>query len=178
MKYFKKIAGERLYLSPICTDDFEIYTKWLNDYDVAAGIGQYPKMIGIGGEKKILERLAADEQCYAMVLYETDELIGNIGLHNIDDISRSAEIGLFIGEAANRGKGYGAEALGLMLNFAFESLNLRNVMLQLNSDNERAFACYRKTGFREIGRRRSAKFKDGKYIDVIYMDIVKDEFRK
>jgi len=178
MKYFKKIVGERIYLSPINIDDAEIYTKWLNDYEVCANLGMYRQMISLEAEKKILERLNSDGQVYAIVLLESDVLIGNIGLHEIDHMSRRADVGLFIGEAENRGKGYGAEALRLMLEYGFNTLNLHNIMLYVHADNEAGIACYKKVGFREIGRRRESKFKDGRYIDVISMDILSTEWGK
>ena len=176
MKYFKKIIGERLYLSPINKSDVETYTKWLNDYDVAAGLGMYRQMISLAAEEKILESLAAEGHNYAIVLQESDVLIGNIGFCNIKQHNRSAEVGLFVGDKENRGKGYGAEALRLILDYGFKTLNYHNVMLHVNSDHEMAIRCYRKVGFKEIGRRREAKFKDGKHIDDVMMDVLSTEF--
>jgi RimJ/RimL family protein N-acetyltransferase len=177
MKYFKKIVGENVYLSPMNTDDVEIYTKWLNDYDVSGYLGIYRQMISLRSEEETLARLTSEGQNYAIVLIDGDVLVGNIGLNEIDHVNRKADIGLFIGEAANRGKGYGAEALRLMLQYGFDTLNLHNIMLIVHSDNERAIACYEKVGFRELGRRRDAKFKDGRYVDDIFMEILDAEFR-
>ena len=175
MRYFKKIIGENLYLSPINKDDCEIYTKWLNDVKVSGNLGNYKQMISLMSEQKILEELAVG-QTYAIVLNDNDKLIGNIGFNEIDNITRKASVGLFIGEKENRGKGYGAEALRLILDYGFKTLNLHNVMLIVHSDNERAIACYKKVGFREFGRRREATYKAGRYIDVVYMDILDGEF--
>ena len=50
-------------------------------------------------------------------------------------------------------------------------------MLSVMSFNERAIACYKKVGFKEIGRRRKGYFLNGKYHDEIFMDILKDEFK-
>ncbi len=176
MKYFQKIIGERLYLSPICVDDVEIYTKWLNDYSVSGNLNNYKRLISLKNEETRLEKMACEGQNYAIVLSENDELIGNIGFMDIDNISRIAMIGLFIGEKENRGKGYGTEALNLMVNYGFNTLNLNNIILLVNSDNEQGLASYKKVGFKEFGRRREATYKNGKYIDVVYMDILKREF--
>jgi len=176
MRYFKKIVGERLYLSPMHTGDAEIYTQWLNDASVSDNLGTYTKMISLASEEKALERMACEGHNYAMVLLSGDRLIGNISLMEIDGISRRATIGLFIGDAENRGKGYGAEALRLLLGYGFRTLNLHNVMLHVHADNAQAIACYQKVGFREFGRRREALFKKGSYIDVIHMDILDSEF--
>jgi len=177
MRYFKKVIGERLYLSPINKDDVEIYTKWLNDYEVSGPLANlYAQTISLVSEQKALESLTSDGQNYAMVLHDNDTLIGNISLQYIDNISRRADIGLFIGERDHRNKGYGSEALRLILGYGFKTLNLHNIMLRVDSDNEIAISCYKKVGFREFGRRRDAQFKDGKYIDVVYMDILDTDF--
>ena len=60
MRYFKKIIGKRIYLSPINKDDAETYTKWMNDYDVAAGLGSYRQLISIEAERKILDSFAIE----------------------------------------------------------------------------------------------------------------------
>jgi len=176
MRYFPKIVGERLYLSPINPDDLEQYTKWLNDPNVAEHLGVYRQMISLTTEKKALEQLS-EGQNYAIVLKDGDVLIGNIGLTDIEHIHRRATVGLFIGESENRGKGYGGEAIRLMLGFCFGTLNLHNVMLLVHADNPQGLACYNKLGFREIGRRRESRIKDGHFFDLVYMDILSSEYR-
>jgi RimJ/RimL family protein N-acetyltransferase len=176
VRYFKKIAGERIYLSPVNNDDYEIYTKWLNDIEVAENLGSYSMLLTIDAEKKWLEEFASKNHNYAIVLQDNDKLIGNIGFMDIDNISRTATVGLFIGEKENWNGGYGTEALNLLLDYSFKTLNLQNVMLTVHSNNERGIACYKKVGFKEMGRRRKAKFLDGQYIDVVYMDILESDF--
>lgn len=176
MRYFKKLVGERVYLSPINVEDFEIYTKWLNDYEVSRNLGLHKSLISLNSEKKILETMTSEGHNFAIVLLENDTLLGNISFHKIDHIGRKTDIGLFIGEPENRGKGYGAEALRLLLDYGFRTLNLNNIMLLVHADNEQAIACYKKVGFKEFGRRRKATFSNGQYIDVVYMDILADEY--
>ena len=178
MRYFKKIIGERIYLSPINIDDAEVYTKWMNDYEVSGSLGNFGQMITLSSEKSMLEKLTAEGQNFAIVLLENDRLIGNIGIMYIDHINRKAEVGLFIGEPENRSMGYGAEALRLALKYGFETLNLHNIMLHVHSDNQRAIACYKKVGFREFGRRREAVFKNGNYFDLIHMEILDTDYQK
>ncbi len=176
VKYFKKVVGERIYLSPINTEDVEVYTKWLNDFDISGNLGCYSHMTSLVSEQKRLEKIALEGHDYAIILKENDELLGNVNLFEINHIARSASIGLFIGKKENRGKGYGAEALKLMLDYGFKTLNLKNVLLMVDSDNELGVACYKKVGFKEIGCRRECEYKNGRYIDIVYMDILKNEF--
>lgn len=51
MKYFKKVVGKRIYLSPSSPEDAEIFTKWLNDFEVTDYISKSPKIITFEGEK-------------------------------------------------------------------------------------------------------------------------------
>jgi RimJ/RimL family protein N-acetyltransferase len=175
MKYYPKIIGERLYLSPINTEDLAQYTKWLNDSYVADHLGVYRQIISLGNEKKTLEELSNEGHNYAIVLKDNDTLIGNISLMEIEHIHRRAMLGLFIGDAEQRGRGYGAEAIRLLLDYGFNILNLHSIMLLVHGDNPHAFKCYQKVGFKEIGRRREARIKGGEYIDLIYMDILDTE---
>ena len=52
MRYFQKITGDRLYLSPINIEDAEQYTKWLNDPAVAVPLGHYQNLMSLPNEKK------------------------------------------------------------------------------------------------------------------------------
>lgn len=177
MKYFKKIVGERIYLSPLCVEDAEKYTKWLNDFSVSDGLGRSGKVMTVEEEKQWIEKSYKDGDFYfAIVKLENDELLGNCGIHDINYRDRTAIAGIFIGEENERNNGYGTETLQLLLDYGFHYLNLNNIMLNVFSFNERAIACYKKVGFQEFGRRRKSYFLNGKYYDKVYMDIVAEEF--
>jgi RimJ/RimL family protein N-acetyltransferase len=173
--YFKKLTGERIYLSPVDTADAEMFTKWLNDIEITRNLGMSHMQTTLSGEIKSLERLA-QEQVYSIVTLEGDRLLGNCGLHGIDEVNCTAELGIFIGEKADHGKGYGTEAIRLLLDYGFHILNLNNIMLKLFSYNTAGYRCYCKCGFQEIGRRRNARRIGGQYYDEIYMDILAEEF--
>ena len=178
MPYFRKMVGERLYLSPVNTEDADTYIKWMNDKSVANNFDQYPRMVSSKSDMKWLFEPGNDMHRYAIVLLDSDVMIGSISLHNIDHLNRNAFIGIFIGEEEHRGKGNGTEAIRLILDYGFNTLNLHNIMLSVSADNRAGIACYKKAGFRETGRRREWKFKDGKYTDVIYMDILENEYKE
>ena len=175
MKYFKKIKGERLYLSPMNPDDLMIYTKWMNDEDVVKNLGSYSQNMSIPAEKEALEELTKSGHHYAMVLNDGDELLGNISLFKINTVYRSAELGIFIGDKKHRGMGYGTEAIKLLVNYGFKTLNLKNIMLTLDSENIGGYKCYLKSGFSEFGRRHECRYIDGSYHDTIYMEIINRE---
>jgi len=173
MLFFRKIVGERLYLSPFDADDTEIYTKWtewMNNKTIGDNYGGPHNLVSLASIKKTLEELKGYR--FSIVLGEGDVLIGHISLHDIDHLNRNAFLGIFIGEEIHWNKGYGAEAIRLILDYGFNTLNLHNIMLSVHADNKAGISCYKKVGFREVGRRREWVFKDGKYIDKIYMDIL------
>jgi len=175
MRYFKKLAGENLYLSPMNPDDAEQYTVWLNDPEVSVWLAQHTKVISLYGERKFLESLSTEGYNFAIVGND-DKLIGNCSLFDVCFRTQRATCGIFIGDAGNRGKGYGAEALRLLLDYGFRSLNLHSVMLTLFEDNAQALECYKKVGFQMMGRRRESWYINGKRRDTLCMDILKDEF--
>lgn len=172
MKYFKKLEGEHVYISPMHPDDFEIYTKWLNNPEITQYLSVHNKLISLTGEKEYIEKFSKVEFNLAIIKKENDELIGNIGLDAIDYKNGTAELGIFIGEEENLGKGYGSEAIKLLTNFAFKELRLHSIMLRTYDINERAQKAYQKCGFKEFGRWHEALYRDGKYHDVIYMELI------
>ncbi|MCL2342905.1 MAG: GNAT family N-acetyltransferase [Firmicutes bacterium] len=176
MKYYKKIIGKRIYLSPMSADDVDIYIKWMNE-NVARSFGQYPLVVSSKSDLNWFFEPPTNMQRYAIVLLDGDVMIGSISIHNIDHLNRNAFLGIFIGEKEHRSKGYGAEAILLILAYGFNTLNLHNIMLSVDADNVEGIACYKKVGFREVGRRREWVYKDGKYIDRIYMDMLACEFQ-
>jgi RimJ/RimL family protein N-acetyltransferase len=97
-------------------------------------------------------------------------------LFNIDLVNRSAMLGIVIGEKAYWGKGYGQEALRLLLDYGFNLLNLHSIMLGVFAFNQRAIAAYRRVGFKEIGRRRQNRMIAGKWYDAVLMDMLDSEF--
>jgi RimJ/RimL family protein N-acetyltransferase len=175
LRYFPKIVGERIYLSPISLEDAERYTAWLNDFAVTRFLTVASAQITLHGERESLVALSR-EQTYAIVEKGKDELLGNCGLFAVDPTHRSAEVGIFIGDEARRGKGYGSEALRLLCDYGFNVLNIRSIHLRTYSFNERAQTSYRKVGFKEAGRLRKSHFFAGDYHDVILMDLLAEEF--
>ena len=177
MKYFKKLVGERIYLSPMNLEDSEEFTKWMNDFNVTDYTGRSSSLMTAEGEKAWLSSaLNSSEPLFSIIKLENNELIGNTGLMKIDNIRRTATLGIMIGEDENRSKGYGTEAIRLLLDYGFNYLNLNNIMLEVFSFNKIAIKAYKKAGFKEIGRRRKAYFLNGNYYDEVFMDILAEEF--
>ncbi len=176
MKYFKKLVGDRIYLSPRSSEDYEIFAEWLNDFQVADYVGRSGKLMTKEGEKEYLEANNNPEATFSIVDLENDKLIGSVSIESIDHLNRCGTLGIFIGDKNYRDKGYGTEAIRIILEYGFKYLNLKNIKLDVMGFNERAIRCYQKCGFKEYGRRRKCKYINGQYYDVISMDILDEEF--
>lgn len=179
MKYFKKLIGNRIYLSPRNSQDVEIFTKWLNDFQVTDYTGRSGSIVTLEGEKQYLEQTESEEKRqFVIVTLDKDEMIGTVGVEKIDRLNQTGRLGIFIGEAEYRSNGYGTEAINLILEYGFHYLNLNSIQLKVYEFNQRAITCYEKCGFQEMGRRRKANFVNGKFYDTIYMDILREEFEQ
>ena len=178
MRYFEKIPGERLYLSPINPDDIVIYTKWINDPEVVNWIGGACNVISLPCERAWLEANTNGPHQYnfAIVLRNGNRLLGNVSLMDVSAVNRSARLGIFIGETDDRSKGYGAEALKLMVDYGFRWLGLRNIDLEVDAENQRAIRCYEKVGFRQYGRRTDSIFYDGQWHDRVCMEVLSKDW--
>lgn len=176
MKYFKKLVGDRIYLSPKNIEDVTEFTKWLNDFQTTDYVGRSAQIMTIEKEREYLETHQDDEASFVIVTEEDNKMIGTVSIENINHINRTGTLGIFIGDSKYREKGYGTEAIRLILEYGFKYLNLNNIKLDVLGFNKRAIACYKKCGFKECGTRRQCVFINGKYHDRLIMDILAEEF--
>jgi len=176
MPYYRKLFGTKCYLSPPSIEDAQTWARWFNDLDIALPLGDEAQMIsGLAQEKRnIQDAMKEGSHVFSIVDLESDTLIGCCILFNVDQTHRHAMLG--IGEKPYQNRGYGQETIRLLLDFAFNLLNLHNVILGFFEFNERARRCYERVGFKEIGRRRQIRAVAGKRCDVVLMDILADEF--
>lgn len=179
MGHYKKIIGEKIYLSPFSLDDVEIYTQWLNNMEITDNLGISDRMTTIENSRNWIKRVI-DEKAYQFLIIElkNDRILGKIELYKVDYIKRIGEIGVFIAEKSDRGRGFAKEAINLLLDFSFNYLNLNNIMLGVFEFNKIAIELYEKIGFKEIGRRRKSYFLNGEYFDSVFMDILSEEFKE
>ncbi len=175
----KKLIGKKCYLSPINIEDYDQYYRWLNDSETTIYLSIFHEIIARHHEKELLEKLIRTENgnyMMAIVEKETNKLLGNCGLLNVDLINRNAEFGIFIGDKKYRGKGIGEEATRLILDFGFNALNLHHIWLRVFTFNKNAIGLYKKIGFKVIGTKRESRIIGTQKIDELLMDILPHEF--
>jgi len=165
---------EDVYLRALEVSDLDRTWTWHNDpglYDTLVSPFRY---VSHAAEDEWLHSKAAYSQTevqLAICLREGDQHIGNINLTNIDWVSRHGYLGIFIGETQYQSKGYGQQAMRLMLRHAFQDLGLHRVYLMVCDDNPRAIRVYEKCGFVIEGRLRQHAYKRGQFRDLIFMGI-------
>jgi RimJ/RimL family protein N-acetyltransferase len=181
----KMIFGERIRFRGVEQADLETFVRWLNDPDVRRGIGLYLPFSSTDEQEwfEKMRQLPPNERVMAIESVEQDphgqetwHLIGTCGFFNFDSRNASAEFGIMIGEKAYWDRGYGTEAVRLLVKHGFNTLNLNRIHLRVFETNPRATRAYEKAGFTHEGCQRQAEFREGKYIDVLVMSILRSEF--
>jgi len=107
-----------------------------------------------------------------------DRLIGFVGLDGVRWTHGDAFLGIGIGEREYWDKGYGTDALRLLLRYAFTELNLHRVSLTVFDYNQRAIRAYEKAGFVVEGRMRQVLHRDGRRYDLLFMGLLREEWEK
>ncbi len=113
---------------------------------------------------------------FAIRTLDDDRLIGFIGLDGTSFPNSESFVGIGIGERQYWGKGYGTDAMRVILRYAFQELNLRRVALNTFEYNPRAIRSYEKAGFIHEGRSREYLWREGRRWDLIYMGILREEW--
>ena len=168
------LIGEKVCLGPLLNGDGPLLFAWFDNLDMAAANGPYRP----ASEAKFgqwLQGAAGDPTRALFAIRKRSDLRlhGHVNNRNIQTAMRSADIGVGIGQPADRGQGYGPEALRLALRFCWRELNLQRVALTVLGNNPWAQHVYEKAGFRVEGRLRRATYVDGQYYDVIVMALLR-----
>ena len=114
---------------------------------------------------------------FAIETVSEGKCIGTVGLDEIHWAAGYAWAGIALGERDYMGRGYGTEAMQLLLRFAFDELNLHRVQLSAFEFNHRAIRSYEKCGFKHEGSERSSMSKEGQRWDLVNMGILQSEWR-
>jgi RimJ/RimL family protein N-acetyltransferase len=117
-----------------------------------------------------------DMYWFAIRTLEDDRLLGDITLSVISWGNRDAFAGIGIGAREFWGKGYGTDAMGLILRYGFIELNLRRISLTVFEFNQRAVRSYEKAGFQLEGRQRQGMQREGRRWDILYMGILREDW--
>ena len=165
------LMGERVRLRRVEPEDHHDIQRWQNEPEVARWM-DYDRVFSL--EDIHASEARAVEEGHPFIIEVDGRGIGRIGLNNVRARDRMASLYVFIGEPNAWGHGYGLEALWVLLDFGFNTLNLRKIELWMLAGNERAARLYKAAGFIEDARVPERSYLDGEYVDNIILSIDPD----
>jgi RimJ/RimL family protein N-acetyltransferase len=173
------IIGEQVYLRALEDGDENILALSENHPDPRETLFYaLPTPSDIQKEKWFHYRNDPHTVVLAICKKDTDEPIGVTAFFRIDWVSRATVYYIAIAEAKNWSKGYGSECTRLMVDYAFETLNLNRIQLHVFASNENAVKAYQHAGFKTEGTLRQAMFHHNSYCDFYVMGILQRDWIK
>jgi RimJ/RimL family protein N-acetyltransferase len=173
------LHGELVKLTAFTREDIAIMSPWYASMellrylrpDVAFPMTQED-------EVDWFEAMRKDHHTYSFAVRTLAEnkLIGGCSAMRINWPMRHCMVGIAIGDPKAQGKGYGTDAMRVLLRYCFMELNLNRVALQVYSYNMRAVNSYLKIGFQQEGVLRETLLRDGAYHNIIMMSILRREW--
>lgn len=172
--------GDKVLLRPIDKKDLSKTLSWRNDPVIAEKTlgSRFPVTVDMeenwyqGGD--FVE--FSTKIIFAIDLKSDNSIVGYTHLSKIDWISKTCFFGMVIGDPKSQKKGYGSEAMHILFRYAFNTLNLRKVCLEVVCHNHEALSAYKKIGFYEEGLLKNQVFSNNKYHDVCLMGLLKESF--
>ena len=159
-----KIQGKKVFLRKIDpnTDNLDAYINWLRDTDTNRFIVDAKPDYSIEELVSYVNQKNFSHNTVFLGTFtvDTQRFIGTIKLEPINFREKSAWLGMLIGSKTDQGKGYGYEALGLILKYASDELGLDKIYLGVNPDNIVARNLYLKHGFKFEMTKPSVMFVD------------------
>jgi RimJ/RimL family protein N-acetyltransferase len=177
--------GQDVRFGPIDYEkDPEVESKWTHDSEFMRMYETDPaRPMSVAMVKKVYEKLEKEIEeeknmyYFAIRAREDDRLIGKALVHRIEWSNGNGMIRLGIGSADDQRKGYGKQAMQMLLRFVFAELNMFRISAVVPEYNEAAVALFKKFGFIEEVRRRQALDRDGRHWDMLVFGLLKDEWQ-
>jgi len=171
------LRGRKVILRPLNKEtDLESCLRWINDQEV----GQYIKSSRPTTRKEEeawFDGLSEKDSEIILAIETLDgKFIGTMGIHRINSKDRTAMTGALIGEKEYWGKGYGTDAKMILLDYAFNTLNLRKICSAVIAFNKRSLQYSLHCGYKIEGTKRKQIFRKGKYWDEILLGLFKEDW--
>jgi len=173
--------GEKVKLREYKKEDIKQAQEYVNDPEIKSFLAPgIPFLYTYEDELKWFESNTATKDTYnfAIETLAESKYIGGCGINSIDWKNSVAVVGIFIGDKNYWSKGYGTDAMKVLVSFIFDEMNINKVKLHVYSFNPRAIKSYEKCGFVKEGVLRQEIFRRGQYHDEIVMGLLREEFNK
>lgn len=169
----------RINLRALTESDILKTCAWHNDKNIKDYYAGHPFPVNIEMEKRWYDKILTENfpsTVFGIEVLPAKELIGLVTLKDINLINRNCELSIYIGEMANRGKGYATEATREALSFAFLKLGLHRVWLRVMDGNENAVKMYERLGFKKEGTHSQSLYRDGSFRDEHIYALLREEW--
>ena len=170
------LKSNRVILRPVLKKDLPQLLKWINDIEIQQYLNAHLPVME-AEEDEWFDALHKSRSQVVFAIVADGKLIGNMGIHNIDHRNGTASTGALIGNKKYWGKGYGSEAKMILLNYAFNTLNLRKVSSSVIAFNERSYNYSKKCGYKDEGRLKAQHYAFGKYWDEILLAVFQADWQ-
>lgn len=175
-----KLLGNDIYLTVLSREDCK--TLW-NDSEYDFNIPVEEFNIGHSDEKAQqwfdeIQRLQGTQNVRLGIFLYDGSVIGDVALQEIDRINRKCTIGIGIAKIANRSKGYGQQAIQLMLDYGFCFVGMERIAANTMDINISTQKVLKKCGFVLEGTERRAVYLNGMMHDKLHYAILKEEYLK
>ncbi|MGE5674092.1 MAG: GNAT family N-acetyltransferase [Mycobacterium leprae] len=172
------LLGTQVYLRPFEASDLTYIQPWNNDPTTRGQIGECHPTSRASAEAWLAKLNQDRDRIWFAVVSRADQrVVGEAGLLRMYYPWRTTDMTMIIGDKAAQGKGYGSEAVGLLLDYAFGYLNFHRVSIGVVGFNEGALRFWKRAGFREEGIQRDGYYYDHKYHDFVMLSILEEEYR-
>jgi RimJ/RimL family protein N-acetyltransferase len=175
------LLGDEIKLGAIKEKDIETVTEWLEDYEFLTYFDMLPAIPQ--GREQAKETLDYFIKAQNRVIFSirhrvSDKIIGILGFDDIQWNNGTATLFIGIGDKEHKGKGFGKQALNMLLDFGFYELNLHRIQLSVIAYNHRAISLYEGMGFVKEGAYREFVNRGGSRADLNLYGLLKREWEE
>jgi len=171
------LRGEKVVLRALEREDLKRLHELASNVDLEMLASGAWEPWSLAAEEKDFEKHLEDQDKADFAIEANGKVIGTTGLHRWRNRRAGvASLGITIYDREYLGKGYGRDALNVLLDWSFRIQNFRRIWLETLASNERAVHSYQAVGFRVEGRLRQHEYHDGAYEDVLVMGILREEW--
>ncbi len=167
------LEGRNVNLKIVEKEDLSLVAEWFNDPDFSGRFDPLDAQQSRREIEKKYENLSVEEKWF-IIEKKDGTKVGFIGHFNVRN---NVEIGYALIPSERR-KGYGTEAVALMVDYLFLSKNIVRIQAGTNVENEASQRVLERAGFRKEGIGRKEVFVRGKWTDFYNFSILREEWKE
>ncbi len=169
------LKGEHIYLRALEPEDLDFVYEIENDeaiWEISNTITPYSRFL----IKQYLEHAHKDiyeaKQLRLVIVTNDNVVVGLIDIFDFDFHNKRAGIGVLIKDQSNRHKGFGTEALQLLIQYCFKHLNLHQLYCNISEENEASITLFENQGFKKIGLKKDWNLVNGNYKNEYLLQLI------